>query len=114
MDKRLHPKKQYSQMTSTLGEIQINDREEQFLKAYFFIRLNIELASNVTMDNLLHSEKQYSGMSSKKDGIRIDCKEGQILECSSKMLKSLSIWLSLDSGSNAMVDKLLHLKKQLA
>jgi hypothetical protein len=85
MRKLGHPEKQFLPMISTLDGIQIDDKEEQALKALFSRLLSFEPVSNVTSRKLLHGgtsslnkghpEKQHSPMISTLDGIQIDDKK---------------------------------------
>jgi hypothetical protein len=72
VDKSQHPKKQASQMTSTLDGIHIDDRDEQSSNNFCGKQLTLESGSNVTVDNLRHSKKQHDWRSSTLDGIQKD------------------------------------------
>jgi hypothetical protein len=59
-------------MIPTDEGIQIDESDEQDLKADFSIRESLDSFSNLTFDRVLHPKKQDLQMISTDEGIRID------------------------------------------
>jgi hypothetical protein len=78
VERELHPLRQYSQIFSTEGGIQIDESDEQSENAQRSIHESLELDSNVIVERDLHSLKQYSQIFSTEEGIQIDESDEQL------------------------------------